>query len=66
MSYLKSQYNYQVFFLLQIQNGRKRYALKDRKLIQRTKGTIELELTLIYNPVENYFYLKKKHSELVI
>ena len=34
------------------------YALKDKKLMQRTKGAIELEMYLIYNPVG----LKKKRK----
>jgi hypothetical protein len=27
------------------------YALKDMKLMGKTKGAIELEMTLVYNPV---------------
>lgn len=39
--------------LLKVQNGkRKLYALKDKKLAQRTKGSIELEIDVIYNPVK--------------
>ena len=39
--------------LINVQNGkRKVYALKDKKLTSRTKGCIELELDVIYNPVK--------------
>lgn len=31
------------------------YALKDMKLVGRTKGAIELEMYLIYNPVFHIF-----------
>ncbi|PAV83363.1 hypothetical protein WR25_16111 isoform E [Diploscapter pachys] len=38
--------------LLAIRNGERRwYALKDRKLTQRVKGEILLEIDLIYNPI---------------
>lgn len=30
------------------------YALKDAKLMGKTKGAIELEMTLVYNPVILY------------
>lgn len=43
--------------ILKIQNGkRKMYALKDMKLMCRTKGAIELEMYLIYNPVNKIFH----------
>lgn len=38
--------------VLKVYNGkRKLYALKDKKLMHKTKGHIELELCVIYNPV---------------
>lgn len=40
-----------------IQNGKKKlYALKDRKLLCRTKGAIELEMTFVFNQVR-FVYL---------
>ncbi|CAF1029366.1 unnamed protein product, partial [Brachionus calyciflorus] len=39
--------------LTNIQNGKKKvYPLKDKKLLNRAKGSIELEMELIYNPVK--------------
>jgi hypothetical protein len=31
------------------------YALKDRKLLSRAKGAIELEMNFVYNPVRVFF-----------
>ena len=50
--------------LLNIQNGkRKLYALKDRKLMRKTRGCIELELNLVYNPVSLSISFKLKKNK---
>ncbi len=39
--------------VINVQNGiRKAYALKDKKLLYRTKGIIELEMFFVYNPLK--------------
>lgn len=56
--------------LLRIRNGEKRwYALKDKNLTSRAKGTspqIQLELTVIWNPIKAAFrVLEPKEEKLV-
>lgn len=49
---MKNSNNSVCYSFSKIQNGkRKFYALKDKKLVRRAKGAIELELNMIYNPV---------------
>lgn len=40
---------------LQVRCGEKRwYTLKDKKLLNRTKGAIMLEIDVVYNPVRTF------------